>query len=47
MARLRGMGSARVERIYAEFTSRKARERLSVECPQVLGIDEHRVHRGG
>jgi transposase len=40
------MGSASVERIYAEFTSRKARERVSVECPQVLGIDEHRVHRG-
>ena len=46
MARLRAMGSASVERIYAEFTNRKARERLSVECPQVLGIDEHRVHRG-
>jgi len=40
------LGSATVERIYAEFTSRKARERLSLECPQVLGIDEHRVHRG-
>lgn len=46
MARLRKLGSATVERIYAEFTSRKARERLSLRCPQVLGIDEHRVHRG-
>ena len=46
MAKTREVGSASVERIYAEFTSRKARERLSLECPQVLGIDEHRVHRG-
>jgi len=46
MARLKAMGSASVERIYAEFTDRKARERLGVECPRVLGIDEHRVHRG-
>ena len=44
MAKTRELGSASVERIYAEFTSRKARERLSLECPQVLGIDEHRVH---
>jgi len=43
MARLRKLGSATVERIYAEFTSRKARERLSLESPQELGIDEHRV----
>jgi transposase len=35
-----------VGRIYAQFTERKARERLSVECPQVLGIDEHTLHRG-
>lgn len=40
------LSSASVERIYAEFTSRKARERLSLQCPQVLGIDEHSVHRG-
>jgi transposase len=46
MAKTRELGSASVERIYAEFTSRKARERLSLECPLVLGIDEHRVHRG-
>lgn len=46
MAKTRDLGSASVERIYAEFTSRKARERLREECPQVLGIDEHRVHRG-
>ena len=46
MARLRRLGSATVGRIYAEFTSRKARERESLQCPQILGIDEHRVHRG-
>lgn len=46
MARLHRLGSATVGRIYAEFTSRKARERESLQCPQILGIDEHRVHRG-
>jgi hypothetical protein len=40
------LGSATVERIYAEFTSRKHRERLSLQCPQVLGIDEHTLHKG-
>lgn len=46
MARMRRLGSATVGRIYAEFTSRKARARESLQCPQVLGIDEHRMHRG-
>jgi transposase len=46
MARMRRLGSATVGRIYAEFTGRKARERESLQCPQILGIDEHRVHRG-
>lgn len=36
---------ATVGRIYAQFTERKARERLSLECPRVLGIDEHTLHR--
>ncbi len=45
LARLMKLGSATVERIYAEFTSRKARERLSLQCPQVLGIDEHTLHK--
>jgi len=26
--------------------SRKARERESLQGPQILGLDEHRVHRG-
>jgi transposase len=38
--------SATVGRIYAQFTERKARERLSLDCPQVLGIDEHTLHKG-
>ena len=46
LARLRDLGNASVGRIYAEFTSRKASERQSLECPRILGIDEHRVHRG-
>ena len=46
LARLMKLGSATVERIYGEFTSRKARERLSLRCPQVLGIDEHTLHKG-
>jgi transposase len=46
MAKMRGVGSATVGRIYREFTERKARERESLLCPPILGIDEHRVHRG-
>jgi transposase len=45
LARMHALGTATVERIYGEFTSRKARERISLQCPIVLGIDEHRVHR--
>src|SRR5512142_35679 len=45
LARREGVGPATVERIYAEFTERQAKERLSVDCPQVLGIDEHTLHR--
>jgi transposase len=40
------LGEATVGRIYAEFTMRQAKERLSKECPQVLGIDEHTLHKG-
>jgi transposase len=39
------MGAATVGRIYAQFTERKAKERLSLECPSILGIDEHSLHR--
>ena len=40
------LGQATVSRIYAQFTERKAKERLSLDCPQVLGIDEHTLHKG-
>ena len=40
------LGAATVSRIYAQFTERKAKERLSLDCPQILGIDEHTLHRG-
>jgi len=36
-----------VSRTYAAFTQRKAKERLRQECPSVLGIDEHSLHRNG
>jgi transposase len=41
------MGSATVSRTYAAFTARKAKERLRLECPPILGIDEHTLHRNG
>ena len=41
-----GLGQATVGRIYAQFTELKARMRLSLDCPRVLGIDEHTLHRG-
>jgi hypothetical protein len=31
--------------IYQQFTLRKAKERLSPQCPGVLGIDEHTLHK--
>ena len=46
LARRERSSAATVGRIYAQFTERKARERLSLDCPFVLGIDEHTLHRG-
>jgi len=46
LARRESIGQATVGRIYAQFTQRKAKERLSLDCPFVLGIDEHTLHRG-
>ncbi len=40
------IGEATIERIYHQFTERKAKERLSLQCPRVLGIDEHTLHKG-
>ena len=45
MGRLEKVASATVSRIDSQFTERKASERLSVECPSVLGIDEHILHK--
>ena len=46
LARREDLGSATVGRIYSQFTERKAKERLSLDCPPVLGIDEHTLHKG-
>lgn len=45
LARRQRIGQATVGRIYAQFTERKARERMSLDCPTVLGIDEHSLHK--
>jgi len=45
MGRLKNVAPATVSRIYAQFTARKASERLSLDCPVVLGIDEHTLHK--
>lgn len=41
------IGAATVSRVYAAYTQRKAKERQRLECPPVLGIDEHTLHRNG
>jgi transposase len=46
LARRERSSPATVGRIYAQFTERRAKERLSLDCPRVLGIDEHTLHRG-
>jgi transposase len=46
LARRVNAAPATVGRIYAQFTERKAKERLSLDCPRVLGIDEHTLHKG-
>ena len=45
MARRARIGSATVERIYQHFNRRKAAERISLLCPEILGIDEHTIHK--
>lgn len=46
LSRREHLGQATVGRIYAQFTERRAKERLSLDCPQILGIDEHTLHKG-
>ena len=45
LARREGVGPATVSRCYTQFTQRKASERISLQCPQVLGLDEHTLHK--
>ena len=45
LSQRRELGQATVGRIYAQFTQRKAKERISLDCPSILGIDEHSLHR--
>lgn len=47
LARRERIGAATVARNYAAFTARKAKERQRLQCPPVLGIDEHTLHRNG
>jgi transposase len=47
LARRERISAPTVSRTYAAFTERKARERRRQECPPVLGIDEHSLHRNG
>ena len=47
LARRERIGAATVSRNYNRFTDRKARERIRQLCPQILGIDEHTLHRNG
>lgn len=47
LAREERISAPTVSRTYAAFTARKARERQRRECPPILGIDEHTLHRNG
>jgi len=41
LAQREGIGSATVERWFANFLGRLAAERKGAPCPRILGIDEH------
>lgn len=45
MGRIAKVAPATVSRIYAQHTQLKAKERISLNCPRVLGIDEHTLHK--
>ena len=45
LSRKKRIGQATVGRIYQQFTIRKASERISLNCPLYLGIDEHTLHK--
>ena len=46
LAKDRHIGSATVNRIYSDYTELEAKKRLSDQLPEVLGIDEHTLHKG-
>ena len=39
-------GEATIQGIYKQFIGRKAKERISLNCPAYLGIDEHTLRKG-
>lgn len=41
-----GVSQSTVERIIHEQWALKVREQLSYECPRMIGIDEHTIHKG-
>jgi transposase len=45
MGRLKKVAPSTVSRVYAQFTARKASQRLSLDCPLILGIDENTLHK--
>ena len=47
LAQREGISAPTVSRTYNAFTARKAGERKRLECPPILGIDEHTLHRNG
>ncbi len=46
LAQDRRIGSATIHRIYRDFTELEAKKRLSARVPEVLGLDEHTLHKG-
>ena len=44
MRRIAKVPPARVSVIYAQHNQLKAKERISFNCPRVLGIDEQALH---
>lgn len=46
LAQDRRIGSATINRIYRDFTELEAKKRLSAQVPEVLGLDEHTLHKG-
>ena len=41
-----GISQSTVERVIHERFEIKVKEQLSYECPSIIGIDEHTIHKG-